>query len=214
MHIDQTNCTRCGICCEKGGPALHGKDLEPVLQKQIMPEKLYTLRKGELVYDNVRGGLIATDQEIVKVKSLKGAAGACIFYNPEQKACRIYEVRPAECRIMACWDTKPAEALYGVDRLDRAAIFGQIHWLMDLTASHEEKCGYDKLDALCRLRQDGDRDAAQAILESVRYDVEMRRVVEEKTGLDVEMMDLIFGRPLEKTLPDQFGVKLMISRPA
>lgn len=199
---------RCGTCCEKGGPALHGADLELVLQKQIAPENLFTLRRGELVHDNVNGGLMVTDQEIIKVKSVNGAA-ACMYYDPEQKACTIYDFRPLECRAMNCRDTEAAEAVYDVDRLDRAAVFGAVDWIMELIQSHEEKCGYAYLDEFCRRRQAGDsKRAGQAILEAVRYDVEMRNVVEEKTALSAQMMDLIFGRCLETTIPAQFGIKL------
>lgn len=80
---------------------------------------------------------------------------------------------------------------------------------MELIQSHEEKCGYAYLDELCRKRQTGDsKKAGQAILEAVRYDVEMRNVVEEKTAMSAQMMDLIFGRCLETTIPAQFGIKL------
>ncbi|MCF8026955.1 MAG: YkgJ family cysteine cluster protein [Desulfobacteraceae bacterium] len=208
MNTSQTQCMRCGTCCEKGGPALHGADLELVLQKQIAPENLFTLRRGELVHDNVNGGLMVTDQEIIKVKSVNGAA-ACMYYDPEQKACTIYDFRPLECRAMNCRDTEAAEAVYDVDRLDRAAVFGAVDWIMELIQSHEEKCGYAYLDEFCRRRQAGDsKRAGQAILEAVRYDVEMRNVVEEKTALSAQMMDLIFGRCLETTIPAQFGIKL------
>jgi len=199
---------RCGTCCEKGGPALHGADLELVLQKQIAPENLFTLRRGELVHDNINGGLMVTDQEIIKVKSVNRSA-VCIYYDPEQKACTIYDFRPLECRAMNCRDTQAAEAVYDVDRIDRTAVFGQVDWIMELIQSHEEKCGYAYLDELCRRRQTGDsKRAGQAILEAVRYDVEMRNVVEEKTAMSAQMMDLIFGRCLETTIPAQFGIKL------
>ncbi|MFP4453104.1 MAG: YkgJ family cysteine cluster protein, partial [Desulfobacterales bacterium] len=112
-QTEQNKCIRCGTCCEKGGPALHMDDLKKVLDKSISPEKLYTIRKGEMVYDNVKGGLVKTPQEIVKIKSSQGSR-ACIYYEEEKKACRIYEIRPLECRIMACWDSAPSEASYTV----------------------------------------------------------------------------------------------------
>lgn len=211
MNDSITHCTRCGTCCQKGGPALHVQDLELVVQKKIMPENLYTIRKGELVYDNIKGGLSTTGQEIIKIRSVFGAT-TCIYYDDAQKQCLIHEVRPVECRVMTCWDTKPAEAFYNVDRLDRASVFGQVGWIMDLIETHEEKCGYPEIDRLCRLRQAGDSTAGHAISEALRYDAEMRRVVVEKTGMDAGMMDLIFGRVLEKTLPAQFGIKLFKSR--
>jgi Fe-S-cluster containining protein len=132
-----------------------------------------------------------------------------MYYDRSQKACTIYGIRPLECRAMNCRDTQSAEALYEVDRLDRTSLFGEIDWIMELIQSHEEKCGYAYLDELCRKRQTGDsKRAGQAILEAVRYDVEMRNVVEEKTAMSAQMMDLLFGRCLETTIPAQFGIKL------
>lgn len=204
----QSGCIRCGTCCEKGGPALHMDDLKTVLDKSISPENLYTIRKGEMVYDNVKGGLVKTPQEIVKIKSSQGSK-ACIYYDEGKKACRIYEIRPLECRIMACWDSGPSEASYTVDRINRESVFGRVDWLMDLIHTHEEKCGYERIEELAEKRLRNHAGAVDELLETVSYDNEMRRVVQGKTGMSAEMMDFVFGRPLEKTIPAQFGIKIM-----
>jgi Fe-S-cluster containining protein len=209
MNNSKTQCTRCGTCCEKGGPALHGKDIGLVLEKQILPENLFTIRTGELVYDNVKGCLCATDSEIIKIRSASEQS-ACIYYDCAGKGCTIYEARPIECQVMTCWDTTAARAFYNVDRLDRASVFGQVDWIMELIQAHEEKCGYKKLEKLCSLRQTGDLKAAEDIEEALRYDAEIRRVVKEKTEI-ARMLDFVFGRPLEKTLPAQFGIRLKTS---
>lgn len=208
MDNAQAQCTRCGTCCEKGGPALHAEDLDLVLHKKIPAEDLYTIRRGETVHDNVSGQLMNTPQEIIKLRSAKNTA-ACVYYDAGQKACRIYDIRPLECRLMECWDTGPLEAAYEADRLDRESIFGNLDWLMDLIRTHEEKCGYERIAALVEKRQFKDAGASEDILEAVRYDAEMRRVVQEKAGMGEGMLDLIFGRPLEKTIPVQFGIKLV-----
>ncbi|MCF8035982.1 MAG: YkgJ family cysteine cluster protein [Desulfobacteraceae bacterium] len=208
MDNAQTQCTRCGTCCEKGGPALHAEDLDLVMQKKIPAQDLYTIRRGETVHDNVSGELINTPQEIIKLKPAEHSA-ACIYYDAGQKACRIYDIRPLECRLMACWDTGPLEAAYEADRLDRDSVFGNLEWLMDLIRTHEEKCGYEMIAALAEKRQFKDAGAGEDILEAVRYDAEMRRVVREKAGMGEGMLELIFGRPLEKTIPVQFGIKLV-----
>ncbi|MCF8110255.1 MAG: YkgJ family cysteine cluster protein [Desulfobacteraceae bacterium] len=208
----QGGCIRCGTCCEKGGPALHRDDLAKVLEKRISPENLYTIRKGEMVYDNVKGGLVRTPVEIVKIKSAKGSK-SCIYYDSDNRACSIYEIRPLECRIMACWDFAPSEAAYAVDRLNRESVFGTVDWLMELIRTHEEKCGYDRIEELSGKRLKNGPGSAEEIIETVRYDNEMRRVIQEKTGIKAEMMDLIFGRPLESTIPAQFGIKIMRNTP-
>lgn len=206
MNDIKTQCTRCGTCCEKGGPALHGKDIGLVFEKQILPENLFTIRTGEMVYDNVKGGLCATDSEIIKIRSAPEQT-ACIYYDRADKSCTIYTTRPMECQVMTCWDTTAARAFYNVDRLDRASVFGQVGWIMELIEAHEEKCGYKKLEKLCRQRQAGDSKSVEAIEQALHYDTEIRRVVGEKTYI-ARMIDFVFGRPLEKTLPAQFGIRL------
>ncbi len=204
----RTSCIRCGTCCEKGGPALHGKDLDRVLQKKISPENLFTIRSGELMHDNVNGGLIRTTGEIIKIRPARGKTD-CIYYNPVQKACVIYKTRPIECRVMACWDTEAAEALYAVDRLNRTSVFGSVDWLMEIIRTHEEKCGYQRIGELAEKRLKRQARAGEAILEAVRYDAGIRRVVQKKAGLNAGMMELVFGRPLQETIPVQFGIKLV-----
>ncbi|MCF8093823.1 MAG: YkgJ family cysteine cluster protein [Desulfobacteraceae bacterium] len=204
----QTRCIRCGTCCEKGGPALHEDDLDLVLNKRISPENLYTIRRAELVYDNVNGGLIKIGREIVKIRSAENTR-ACIYYDDRQKACSIYEIRPIECRVMACWDTTAAEALYNVNRLTRQSLFGSVDWLADLIRTHEEKCGYERISELAEKRRRKEAGAVETLLEAVRYDVELRRTVQEKTGMEEDLMDLVFGRPLSQTIPAQFGIKLV-----
>ncbi len=208
QEMDQTRCSRCGTCCEKGGPALHAEDLDLVLHKKIPVQDLYTIRKGETVYDNVTGRLINTPREIIKLKSVENSS-VCIYYDAGQKACRIYDIRPLECRLMACWDTEALAAAYGTDRLDRESIFGNLDWLMDLIRTHEEKCGYERIEALAEKRRLKEAGASEEIMEAVGYDAEMRRVVQEKAGMGAGMMDLIFGRPLSQTIPVQFGIKLV-----
>lgn len=205
----QNHCIRCGTCCEKGGPALHREDLDLVLGKKIAPEALYTIRRGELVHDNVAGGLRPSDREIIKVRSA-GGQSACLYYDSAKKACRVYADRPLECRVLACWDTGPAEALYkAAERLDRSAVFGRVEWITDLIRTHEKRCGYEQIAGLAEKRSSGDAGAGDAIAEIVRYDTELRRIVGEKTGLDPNMLDLVFGRRLEETVPAIFGIRLV-----
>ena len=47
-------CRRCGTCCEKGGPALHGEDRPLVDRGQVPARCLFTIRAGEPVRDDMR----------------------------------------------------------------------------------------------------------------------------------------------------------------
>ncbi|MFP4452869.1 MAG: hypothetical protein ACLFPI_05805, partial [Desulfobacterales bacterium] len=67
---------------------------------------------------------------------------------------------------------------------------------------------YERIEELAEKRLRNQAGAVDELLETVSYDNQMRQVVKEKTGMSVEMMDFVFGRPLEKTIPAQFGIKI------
>ena len=67
--IDQTitECSRCGTCCKKGGPAFHLKDKSLLAKGRIKMNAIYTIRQGEPVYDNVINEVIAAKTDIIKI---------------------------------------------------------------------------------------------------------------------------------------------------
>ncbi|MGM0453770.1 MAG: YkgJ family cysteine cluster protein [Thermodesulfobacteriota bacterium] len=207
QQINQTECIRCGTCCKKGGPALHSVDYVSVKKGAIDPTRLYTVRIGELVRDNVKGGLFYAGSELIKIQSAPGMT-QCIYYSDKEQGCIIYPDRPAQCRAMKCWDISAIANLYAQDRLGREAIFGHIDWLWDLIGTHENHCGYEKIRDLAEKRADGDPAASRELSDIVAYDISLRDVVVEKGGIDREMLDLVFGRPLKQTLPAQFGIRV------
>ena len=77
----------------------------------IKTEDVYTVRRGELVYDNVRDKMIITDNEVIKLKENR-EKGGCIYYDDGEKACLIYDHRPAQCAALACWDTTKFMEVY------------------------------------------------------------------------------------------------------
>jgi Fe-S-cluster containining protein len=211
-RADKTSrqCRRCGTCCKKGGPALHGKDRELVENGQIPLSDLYTIRCGELARDNVRGILQPLETEIIKIKSRKAGSQSCRYYAEQDSSCEIYATRPMECRALQCWDTRDIERIYNVGRLRRKDLLGQMEGLWDLIADHERRCSYEKLRQLIqRLSVDPSRTAvAETVLETIQYDAELRRLVIERGSLDPEMLDFLFGRPLTETV-GQLGVRLV-----
>ena len=112
----RTHCIRCGECCLKSSPTLQTKDLPLLVGGSIRLAHLYTIRKGELVRDNVRGRLVPADQEMIKVRDNRGS---CVFYVGEEKACNIYENRPAQCASLKCWDTAEFMELFQSPKLHR-----------------------------------------------------------------------------------------------
>jgi Fe-S-cluster containining protein len=202
-----SSCRCCGTCCKKGGPAFHGTD-RPLIEKGIIQIRyLYTIRKGELVHDPIRGGLLPVNSEIIKIKS-KADMGDCTFYGGQSEQCRIYTDRPLECRLLKCWDTHAIEEMYERDRLSRGDILKDVDGLWELVADHEKRCGYGRLgNLISKLKKGHRKHLADDLGESINYDNQLRQLVIEKCQIKPEMLDFLFGRPLEKTIV-MFGLRI------
>ena len=200
-------CIRCGICCEKGGPGFH-RDDRLLIEKGLIPSRyLYTIRKGEFAYDNVKGCLMPVDSDIIKIKG-KADTWTCVFFDAAEKSCTIYDDRPLECRTLKCWDTRELEKMYAGGRLTRKDLMSGVEGLWDLVKDHEDRCDYEEIRKLIKdLQSDNSKHARRRLAEIIRYDTEIRELVVSKGGMDPEMLDFLFGRPLIKTLPD-YGIRV------
>ena len=200
-------CRRCGTCCEKGGPAFHHEDRMLIEKGRIPSKYLYTIRKGELAFDNVQGRLAPSGSDIIKIKGQKGS-WTCIFFDTDKKACSIYHDRPLECRALKCWQPGDLEQIYEHDRLTRRGLLSQVEGLWELVDDHQKRCDYKKIKVLIEeLDSPGEKKARKALMEIIQYDAEIRKLVVDKGGLDPEMLDFVFGRPLTETLPG-YGIKV------
>ena len=200
-----SNCIRCGICCEKGGPGLHQEDRILVDTGEIPSRCLFTIRKGELAYDNVQGGLMPGDSDIIQIKG-KADTWTCVFFDESNKQCSIYDDRPLECRVLKCWDTRELEKMYAGRRLTRDDLISEVEGLWDLIKDHQERCDYEEIRKLINdLNGPSGDGARQKLLEIIQYDAEIRKLVVEQGGLDSEMLDFVFGRTLKQTLPN-YGI--------
>ena len=201
------SCIRCGTCCEKGGPGLHQEDRMLIEKGRIPAKCLYTIRRGESAFDNVKGCLVPVDSDIIKIKG-KEDSWTCIFFEEQNKGCAIYSHRPVECRALKCWDTGELEKIYARHRLTRDDLISEVEGLWDLIKDHQARCDYEKIKKLI-----GDLDgphpgrARKELMEIIQYDAEIRKLVLEKGGLDPAMLDFLFGRPLVKTMPG-YGIKV------
>jgi Fe-S-cluster containining protein len=196
----KTQCTRCGTCCEKGGPAFHAEDRHLIEDGSIHTRYLYTIRKGELVHDNVQGQLKPIVSDIIKIKG-KGPSWECVFFEKKDKSCRKYDHRPLECRLLKCWDTREIEAVYDKDRLTRQDILAGIEGLWELIVEHEKHCDHDAINrALKDLHGSLGKQAQVVLTNAIQYDSAVRQLVLENGNVEPEMIDFIFGRPLTVTL--------------
>jgi Fe-S-cluster containining protein len=202
-----SECRRCGTCCKKGGPSFHRTD-KALIEKGVIHSKyLYTIRQGELAYDNVRQCLEPVSSDVIKLKG-KGETWTCILFDEKQNECTIYENRPVECRALKCWDTKALEALYARKRLRRKDLIADIEGLWGIIKDHQERCNYETIQKLVKAINSGKGgEARQKLGEIIQFDIEIRKLVISRGGLDMEMLDFLFGRPLKQTLKN-FGLKM------
>ncbi len=197
-------CRQCGACCKKGGPAFHKEDRHLIETGAIHTRYLYTIRQGEMVRDNVSGTLIPVNGDVIKIKGRGGTDWTCIFFDEEKRLCTIYENRPLECRALKCWDISDIRAVYKIGRITRRDLIGAVEGLWDLVADHQKRCSYEAIGKLVKPAKGGDPTASKTIIEIVQYDRNLRPLLIEKSGIDREILDFLFGRPLTETIP-MFG---------
>jgi Fe-S-cluster containining protein len=203
MSMEPTSqCIRCGTCCKKGGPALHLQD-QPLVESGAIPViRLFTIRRGEPAYDNIKNRLGVHTADIVKIKNQAGST-ACFFYEEKNTQCRIYRNRPIECNTLKCWDTRGIYAVYAQQRVTRRNIIGKTKGLWDLVADHQDRCGFEPVLAFVNsLKSSGkaDRDLEEKVVYILQYDLEIRKLVVEKGTIDPEMIAFLFGRPIVDVL--------------
>ncbi|MEA1949321.1 MAG: YkgJ family cysteine cluster protein [Thermodesulfobacteriota bacterium] len=202
-----TQCIRCGTCCKKGGPSFHLEDKILIEKGIILSKNLYTIREGELCYDNVKESILPAVSDIIKIKGQKDSL-TCIFFNEKENECTIYDSRPLECRALKCWDTREIERIYSKNRLTRKDLISTIEGLWDLIEDHQKRCSYEKLKLFIDiLKKDKKNEVFKGILDIIEYDAQIRELVVQKTGLDPEMTDFIFGRPITETIR-MYGFKI------
>ncbi len=196
-----SECIRCGTCCKKGGPSFHHEDKELIDKGIILSEFLYTIREGELSYDNVKECLLPAASDIIKIKGQKDS-WTCVFFNENENECTLYNDRPIECRILTCWDTREIEKMYSKNRLTRKDLLSSIEGLWDLVEDHQQRCAYNRLKRFTADLKEGKKkdEAAKGLHEIIEYDTRIRQMVAEKGGLDPAMVDFLFGRPITETI--------------
>ncbi|MCF8146480.1 MAG: YkgJ family cysteine cluster protein [Deltaproteobacteria bacterium] len=202
----RTECIGCGECCRRSSPSLQVSDIPGIIKGPVKRSDLYTLRRGELVRDNIGGGLKKTENEIIKIREREGIGG-CIFYDDPGKRCTIYEYRPTQCAAMKCWDETEFMRVYGEPKADRRDVV-QDGNLLRLIKAHEERCEYPRLERDVRDIETMGETAVEKILAILKFDHDIRSLTHTNLGIDPDELDLIFGRPLTQTIA-MFGLKVV-----
>jgi Fe-S-cluster containining protein len=200
-------CRRCGTCCRKGGPALHLED-RPLIENGVIPShRLYTIRPGELARDNTASGYLQpVTADIIKIKAAQDPTSGrwtCSYYDRKGSGCRIYAHRPLECKTLQCWDPSALLAIYNRNRLTRKDLLGNVAGLWELIETHQHLCSLEKLHTLTLIIAKKGADAAENIQINriISYDRHLRTAVCSKSGIDYNMLEFLFGRPLTEIMP-------------
>ena len=193
-------CLRCGECCRLGSPSLHIEDDELMAQGLISTKELYTLRRGEPVKFNIEGHLGPLPAELIKIKQ-DPENHHCVFYSESQKNCRIYDRRPLQCRVQACWNPEALERLWSQEKLTRRDLLQDDRELLELLELHEELCDLTKIDHVFKqLHETGDMGLLAKVLDILRHDTAIRGLVKKKLNREDNELDFLLGRPLIETV--------------
>ncbi|MBN2126593.1 MAG: YkgJ family cysteine cluster protein [Deltaproteobacteria bacterium] len=203
----RSRCIRCGECCIRSSPTLQEEDLPLLREGPLERRHLYTIRRGELVRDPIRDALTVTGREMIKVREGRGETGGCLFYDHGERACRIYDRRPAQCAALRCWDPREFMEVWGRPKAERRDIV-EDGVLLGLMEEHEVRCSYAALENRVREIPSRGAEAVDGILDLLRYDYRMRPFLAGRLGIDPAEMDFLFGRPLIETVA-MFGLQVI-----
>ena len=85
--------------------------------------------------------------------------------------------------------------------MTRKDLISTIEGLWDLIEDHQKRCSYETLKLfIAALNKDKKDGVLNGILDIIKYDAQTRKLVVQKGGLDPEMTDFIFGRPITETI--------------
>lgn len=208
---DQNQCRRCGDCCKNGGPALHRDDLGLFSSGVLETGHLLTLRLGEPAYDQPAGAVAPLEEEVLKLRP--GADGkSCMFYDAANSLCAIYENRPLECRLQACWNEEPLRDAYREERICRLDVLAPESAALEIVRLHEQQCGFQALAAAAgKLHAQPGVAAEAAVFKILETDTAFREGVARKLGQSPEELHEYFlfllGRPMQDSL-SFYGLRL------
>lgn len=198
--LKTAECDRCGTCCIKGGPALHGEDKNLLAQKFIERESLITVRRGEPVFSLEESRPEWARTEFIKLKG-KQPEWSCIFYDQNSFSCSIYQHRPLECTLLKCWNTVELKAIAGKNHLGRHDIIAPDEPIIKYIHRHEKVCCLENLNHLLTGQNErvSPNNLAE-LAELVNIDLALRSEAIKNLNLNLDLELFYFGRPLFKIL--------------
>ena len=198
------HCVRCGTCCEKGSPTLLQQDCALFGSGVVTPENVFTIRRGERIYDPDTEETASAEAEFVKIRETPG--GSCVFLDSSDKSCRIYGSRPIQCRRQECWN--PKSTLHKDDHLlSREELLSATGDIWAIIQKHEDRCSQDSFSREIARLSATKGQTVDDLLNILAFDHHVRDFVMSNMGIDPKFMDFFFGRPLSFTL-GHYGLRL------
>ena len=195
----QSECKRCGTCCEKGGPALHTQDL-PLIEKGFLSfDNIISIRSGELAHDPVSNSIEPVKVELLKIRGIKDS-WACIFYDKAGNGCSIYDHRPIACKVLKCWDTDDILELAGKDLISRLDIVKEGNPLRERLIEHEELFPCPDLKTISKTISHSSKKTVKKLERIINKDLAYRIRATGEFNLSVSQELFYFGRPLFQLL--------------
>jgi Fe-S-cluster containining protein len=203
-------CVRCGVCCEKGGPALAAEDIDLVRRERIPWSALMTVRVGEPVRSNATGEVFFLSEEKIKIREKDGGK-ACALYREETKSCGIQSSKPLECRTQACWDERAMHERAPGRALTRESLFTGVEPLLQLLTEHERRCPFTQFWSALETLGGSSGANVDQVLAMLAFDEHVRTFARERLGIPEGAMDLLFSRRLSERV-HLFGLRIETGR--
>lgn len=202
----QKSCKQCGICCTKGGAALHIADRVLLQEGKIPRSDCITLRKGEFAWSPVNDMVEAIQSDIVKLRGT-GGEWVCCYFDVLAKNCGIYKDRPVACRTLQCWQPEKSLAMIGKDLLSRQAIVQDEKFLLELIEKYERDLPLPDFSSLSSDLKQNPEETIRILEERMNKDLNFRnKQVQLSAKVAAEEM-FLFGRPLFQLL-QSFGLSV------
>ena len=198
-------CVKCGECCLKGSPALTVDDIELFKSGKLGPKDIFTLRKGEIVFDPRQEQSLPNEEERIKIRETPQER-ACVFYEQKNSECSVYDQRPEQCRFQECWAPKQVPYSHGLP-LTRSHLLESAGDIYRIIEMHEKRCSHEDFSREISRLAATKGQTVENVLEILRFDHHVRDFVVTKLEIGEEILDLFFGRPLKDSL-HYYGLKL------
>ncbi len=202
----QSSCKQCGICCVKGGAALHSVDIDLLEDGGIPRRDLITLRKGEFAWNPVPNKVEAIATEIIKLRGT-GQEWTCLYLDAASKGCNIYENRPIACRTLKCWDPEESLALIGNDLLSRRVVLQNEAMLLELVEGYEREHPLPDFISLQSKLERNPKGLLDDLQNAVNEDLAFRDAQVQHSATVASEELFLFGRPLFQLL-SPFGIEV------